>query len=273
MSGNSSKRTSHNRGKGRNRTRAANAKRGQDTHDKGAESRPKGENPEKRQSRRSGRRRAHADKAKAESGKQADSGVGNTTDKADKNKGNPTNSGSTRRRFFRKRKSSNAEGKEARESKRSVKRRSDGRSRRKDSTGDKEGRKRRINRSQQTRRRNRRTRSKDASTYSIVHEIEQEYVPPESVFVYTHLIKPNNSSGNEFRAESLPLPTRRIEDFQIDLSGILGTILEVDEEDPPKFQWDWGTPDEELDEQADSARQDTGDKESTESEMDSAENK
>lgn len=48
------------------------------------------------------------------------------------------------------------------------------------------------------------------------------------------------SSANDFRAESLPKPTRKVEDFGIDLSGIMGSILEVDIDNLPKYEWNWG---------------------------------
>ena len=76
-----------------------------------------------------------------------------------------------------------------------------------------------------------------------MEDIEQEYTPPTSVFVYTHVVRPNSGGGYEFRPESFPKATRRIEDYQIDYSHIMGTILEVDPENLPKFEWYWG-PDE-----------------------------
>lgn len=78
-----------------------------------------------------------------------------------------------------------------------------------------------------------------------MEDIEQGYTPPSSVFVYTHVVRPSSSGGYEFRPESFPKSTRRIEDYQIDYSHIMGTILEVDPENLPKYEWYWG-PDEEA---------------------------
>ncbi|MCB0099001.1 MAG: hypothetical protein KDE50_07290 [Caldilineaceae bacterium] len=102
----------------------------------------------------------------------------------------------------------------------------------------------RRRRTSQARRRRRVRRSRNEPTApSIMDDIEQEYTAPTSVFVYTHVVRPN-SGGYEFRSESFPKSSRRIEDYQIDYSHIMGTILEVDPENLPKFEWYWG-PDEE----------------------------
>ncbi|MEZ4710373.1 MAG: hypothetical protein R3A44_24435 [Caldilineaceae bacterium] len=78
-------------------------------------------------------------------------------------------------------------------------------------------------------------------------DIEQEYTPPASVFVYTHVVRPSSGGGYEFRSESFPKSSRRIEDYQIDYSHIMGTILEVDPENLPKYEWYWGPDEEESD--------------------------
>lgn len=54
-------------------------------------------------------------------------------------------------------------------------------------------------------------------------------------------MRPSLSSTSEYRSETFAAPTRTIEDFGIDLSKIMGTILEVDPDNLPKYEWDWGT--------------------------------
>ena len=103
------------------------------------------------------------------------------------------------------------------------------------------------------RRRDRRSGSKEApqtSRRSILQEIEKEYKPPESVLVYTHVVQPSQGgSAYEFRADHFSKTGRDIEDFRIDLSKILGRIIDVDPDNPPKLEWDWGLIDEEYDDE------------------------
>lgn len=163
--------------------------------------------------------------------------------------GSSTESGSDRsarkKLFKRKRKRAGASPSEDAPKRRNERARSSSRS---GTRSDYSGRRRKINRSQQERRRARRNRGEEKPAYSIVDDIEQEYRKPDSVFVYTHVIRPNPAGGQDYRAESLPTPTRKIEDFGIDLSKIVGTILEVDPENLPLFEWNW-QPEEDNEEQ------------------------
>ena len=114
----------------------------------------------------------------------------------------------SRRRYFRrkKNKSSSSEGDA------------------KSSDGKKQPRKdqkRRPN-SQRNRRRRRRSKSKssDYSGPSIIQEIDADYVTPESVYVYTHVLRPDQRDNYAFRSEIASGTGRQLDDFQIDLSLI-----------------------------------------------------
>ena len=51
-------------------------------------------------------------------------------------------------------------------------------------------------------------------------------MPPESVFVHTYVLRPHQGGGAyEFRSDHFSGGGRRIEDFSIDLSGILGKLI------------------------------------------------
>lgn len=80
--------------------------------------------------------------------------------------------------------------------------------------GDRSGRGRRR------RRRSVRERIDEPTTIpgSTLAMIDQEYVPPQSVFVYTYVLRPGHLSSHEFRPEHFSRVGRRLEDFDIDLS-------------------------------------------------------
>lgn len=74
--------------------------------------------------------------------------------------------------------------------------------------------------SQRNRRRRRRSKSRrsEPSGPSIVQEIDNDYTPPESVFVYTHVLRPDQRDNYTFRSEIAHGTGRTLDDFQIDLS-------------------------------------------------------
>lgn len=51
-------------------------------------------------------------------------------------------------------------------------------------------------------------------------ETEVEYIPPLSVFIYTHTTHPEMRDSYEFRPEHFSKSGRRIEDFHIDISSL-----------------------------------------------------
>lgn len=79
-------------------------------------------------------------------------------------------------------------------------------------------------------------------------ETEVEYIPPLSVFIYTHTTHPEMRDSYEFRPEHFSKSGRRIEDFHIDISSLFvegsgnaedGTPL-LKGLPKPKFNWiDW----------------------------------
>ena len=78
----------------------------------------------------------------------------------------------------------------------------------------------RRSKSQRNRRRRRRSKSQSPapSGPSIVQEIDSGYTPPESVFVYTHILRPDQRDNYTFRSEIAHGTGRTLDDFQIDLS-------------------------------------------------------
>jgi hypothetical protein len=48
---------------------------------------------------------------------------------------------------------------------------------------------------------------------------EPDYVPPQSVFVYTHIVRPG-TQGYEFRSEHFSTVGRTLDDYEIDLSSL-----------------------------------------------------
>ncbi|GIV69523.1 MAG: hypothetical protein KatS3mg048_4244 [Caldilinea sp.] len=79
-------------------------------------------------------------------------------------------------------------------------------------------------------------------------ETEIEYVPPLSVFIYTHTAHPEMRDSYEFRPEHFSKSGRRIEDFHIDISSLfVEGGVSADNNAPllkglpkPKFNWtDW----------------------------------
>lgn len=115
--------------------------------------------------------------------------------------------------------------------------------------------KQRINEQARKERRRRKRRRRGSSSRRRTSErkeqpatLEIDYVAPESIFIYTHVTRKDaRDSGYEFRPEHFAHVDRRLEDFRIDLSPIMGTILEVEEGSKGilhEFVWD-----DELDEE------------------------
>ncbi len=84
--------------------------------------------------------------------------------------------------------------------------------------------KEKAERDQRTRRRRRRPRSRqngaalEPKVIAPPTLIEDDYVPPKSIFIYTHVVRPDQRDSYEFRAEHFGKSGRRLEDFDIDLS-------------------------------------------------------
>lgn len=77
------------------------------------------------------------------------------------------------------------------------------------------------------RRRRRRARSEQPEIVPVVTEstldaIAHDYVPPQAVFIYTHVSRPTNQGMSEYRADHFTKVGRRLEDFDIDLSPLFG---------------------------------------------------
>ena len=174
-----------------------------------------------------------------------------------RNDAGAANKGSTRRRYFRRRKPAakpqeTASKPEPRKSQEQPAPRSRTRSNAKAEAASpsKNERDRRGGR-----RRRRRARSERVETAPVVQEstltaIEQEYTPPKAVFVYTYVLRPGAASTHEFRPEHFSRVGRRLEDFQIDLSPLFrdeNTVTKeaksltqptVDEAEAPEFFYD-----------------------------------
>ena len=113
-----------------------------------------------------------------------------------------------RRRYFRRKKSGSGESQKKEGS-------TDGQKK-------PQGSQKRRSNAQRNRRRRRRSRSKSSghSGPSIIQEIDRSYVPPESVFVYTHMLRPDQRDNFTFRSELASGTGRTLDDFRIDLSLI-----------------------------------------------------
>ncbi|MDQ3249336.1 MAG: hypothetical protein M3Q45_09030, partial [Chloroflexota bacterium] len=49
---------------------------------------------------------------------------------------------------------------------------------------------------------------------------DHDYVPPLSIFVYTHVVRPDQRDSYEFRSEHFSKVSRSLEEFEIDLSKL-----------------------------------------------------
>ena len=76
-------------------------------------------------------------------------------------------------------------------------------------------------------RRRRRTRSRNSAaanppettTNESIVNLE-DYIPPQGLFIYTHVARPGSRDSYEFRAEHFSSIGRRLEDYEIDLSKL-----------------------------------------------------
>jgi hypothetical protein len=91
-------------------------------------------------------------------------------------------------------------------------------------------------------------RRRKARRASAGTEAEVEYIPPLSVFIYTHTTHPEMRDSYEFRPEHFSRGGRRIEDFHIDISSLfVEDSGNAEDSTPllkglpkPKFNWaDW----------------------------------
>ncbi len=76
-----------------------------------------------------------------------------------------------------------------------------------------------------TKRRRRRPRSRqgvglDPKTVAPVTPLADNYVAPASIFIYTHVVRPDQRDNYEFRADHFSKVSRRLEDFDLDLSKL-----------------------------------------------------
>ena len=121
----------------------------------------------------------------------------------------------SRRRYFRRKKSSGGE-KSGDSSQKEGKKKSQGKRRGKSGSA-------RSGRSRRSRHR-RRSRSQKGRSQepraSILKDIDQNYVPPQSIFVYTHVVRPDVRDSFEFRTDHFSSVSRNLEDFHIDLSAL-----------------------------------------------------
>ncbi len=86
------------------------------------------------------------------------------------------------------------------------------------------------------RRRNKKRRSRSSrqeqkpSGPSIIDEINRTYTPPESVFIYTHVVRrEQRDAPYEFRPEHFSHTGRRTVDFRINLTSLYDDILDPQE--------------------------------------------
>ncbi|MFN3979146.1 MAG: hypothetical protein ACK4SA_02020 [Caldilinea sp.] len=91
--------------------------------------------------------------------------------------------------------------------------------------------------------RSRQHASEEART-QLTAEVDVEYVPPKSIFIYTHSAHPEMRDSYEFRPEHFSKVGRRIEDFQIDISSLFVTDVTDADSLPvikglskPNFNW------------------------------------
>ncbi len=88
-------------------------------------------------------------------------------------------------------------------------------------------------------RRRRRTRSRNSPAVTAQETTTREsivnledYVPPQGLFIYTHVARPASRDSYEFRAEHFSSVGRRLEDYEVDLSKLFaegGVLASADE--------------------------------------------
>lgn len=89
-----------------------------------------------------------------------------------------------------------------------------------------------------------RQRASEEARTQLAAEVDVEYVPPKSIFIYTHSAHPEMRDSYEFRPEHFSKVGRRIEDFQIDISSLFVTDVTDADSLPvikglskPNFNW------------------------------------
>ncbi|MFO7633878.1 MAG: hypothetical protein R6W76_15140 [Caldilinea sp.] len=96
-------------------------------------------------------------------------------------------------------------------------------------------------------RRKARSRQRPADESRAQPTADVEYIPPKSVFIYTHSAHPEMRDSYEFRPDHFSKVGRRLEDFQIDISSLFAADT-VDADNlpiakglsKPDFNWvDW----------------------------------
>jgi hypothetical protein len=75
-------------------------------------------------------------------------------------------------------------------------------------------------RSNRRRRRSKGTRLGGESRPLPVVEVDVNYVPPASVYIYTHVVRPDARESYEFRSEHFSSVGRKLEDYDINLASL-----------------------------------------------------
>ncbi len=82
-----------------------------------------------------------------------------------------------------------------------------------------------VDRDAYTKRRRRRPRSRqgvgpEPKVVVPVTPLADDYKAPASIFIYTHVVRPDQRDNYEFRADHFSKVSRRLEDFDLDLSKL-----------------------------------------------------
>jgi len=123
-----------------------------------------------------------------------------------------------RRRYFRRRKADDEQSSEEKKDQ------PQGKSKK---GADRNERARKERRRRNKRRRPRSSRKKEYSGPSIIDEIKKSYTPPDSVFIYTHVLrKEQRDVAYEYRSEHFSHVGRSMADFRINLTSLYDDILD-----------------------------------------------
>ncbi len=123
-----------------------------------------------------------------------------------------------RRRYFKRKKNNSGDAQK-----------SENDSTQKDSQKNTGGGQQRRSKAQRNRRRRRQSRTGNNSRSSSVKKLEIDYTAPESVFIYTHVLRPEQRDSYSFRSEISAGTGRTLDDFDIDLSLIFPDESKQDE--------------------------------------------
>lgn len=118
---------------------------------------------------------------------------------------------------------------------------------------------------QQNRRRRRRSRSRsgNGSSSAPVVKLELDYTPPQSVFIYTHVLRPDQRDSYSFRSEISARTGRTLDDYDIDLSLLFpdeaeqGQSVDANPKSTAEGSVDWSMWDEDDDSEEQSAADET----------------